>query len=253
VETRLQKVWGRGEAAVNGWLSIPSSVTAELVASQGYDTITIDLQHGLIDYQTALGMMQAVRAAGDATVIARPPWNEPGIIMKLLDAGALGILCPMVNNRTDAEALVASCFYAPKGYRSVGPTRALMVYGGNYVKEANDAVVTLAMIETREAFEKVEEIASTPGLSGLYIGPSDLAQSLGYTVHMDPTGEEMLAAIDRIRDAAKGAGKKASMHCMMPDYARQMVKRGFDFVTLGNDMRMLTAELAARVAAFRQA
>jgi 4-hydroxy-2-oxoheptanedioate aldolase len=253
METRLQKVWERGEAAVNGWLSIPSSVTAELVAGQGYDTITIDLQHGLIDYQTALGMMQAVKAAGDATVIARPPWNEPGIIMKLLDAGALGILCPMVNNRADAEALVASCLYAPKGYRSVGPTRALMVYGGNYLKEADDAIITLAMIETLEAFENVEEIASTPGLSGLYIGPSDLAQSLGYPVHMDPTGEEMLAAIDRIRDAAKGSGKKAGMHCMMPDYARQMVERGFDFVTLGNDMRMLTAELGARVAAFRRA
>jgi 4-hydroxy-2-oxoheptanedioate aldolase len=252
METRLQRVWAREEAAVNGWLSIPSSVTAELVASQGYDTITVDLQHGLIDYQAALGMMQAVRAAGDATVIARPPWNEPGIIMKLLDAGALGILCPMVNNRADAEALVASCFYAPKGGRSVGPTRALMVYGGNYMKEANEAVTTLAMIETQEAFENADEIASTPGLSGLYIGPSDLAQSLGHPVEVDPTSEAMLAAIDRIRDAAKGAGKKAGMHCMMPDYARQMVQRGFDFVTLGNDMRMLTAELGARVTAFRQ-
>jgi 4-hydroxy-2-oxoheptanedioate aldolase len=251
METRLGRVWGRGEAAVNGWLSIPSTVTAEMVARQDYDTITVDLQHGLIDYQMALPMMQAIGAASDATVIARPPWLEPGIIMKLLDAGALGILCPMINTPADAEALVRACHYAPKGYRSVGPTRALMVYGPSYMQEANQAVVTLAMIETAQALENVEAIARTPGLSALYIGPSDLAQSLGHPIQMDPTDPLVMAAIDRILAAAKAAGIKAGMHCMMPDYARQMAARGFDFVTLGNDVRMLTAELAARVGAFR--
>jgi 4-hydroxy-2-oxoheptanedioate aldolase len=251
METRLGRVWGRGEAAVNGWLSIPSTVTAEMVARQDYDTITVDLQHGLIDYQMALPMMQAIGAASDATVIARPPWLEPGIIMKLLDAGALGILCPMINTPADAEALVRACHYAPKGYRSVGPTRALMVYGPSYMQEANQAVVTLAMIETAQALENVEAIARTPGLTALYIGPSDLAQSLGHPIQMDPTDPLVMAAIDRILAAAKAAGIKAGMHCMMPDYARQMAARGFDFVTLGNDVRMLTAELAARVGAFR--
>jgi 4-hydroxy-2-oxoheptanedioate aldolase len=251
MRTRLQEVWSRGAVAVNGWLSIPSTVTAEMVARQDYDTITIDLQHGLIDYQMALPMMQAVAAASDATVIARPPWNEPGIIMKLLDAGALGILCPLVNTPADAEALVRTCRYAPAGIRSVGPTRAMMVYGANYIQEANDAVITLAMIETAQALDNVEAIARTPGLSALYIGPSDLAQSLGHPIRVDPTDAPVMAAIDRIREAAKAAGIKAGMHCMMPDYARQMAARGFDFVTLGNDARMLTAELAARVGAFR--
>ena len=102
--TRIEKIWDEGGTAVNGWLSIPSSVTAELVARQGYDSVVVDLQHGLIDYQTALGMMQGINAASDATVIARPPWNEPGIIMKCLDAGAWGILCPMINTPADAEA-----------------------------------------------------------------------------------------------------------------------------------------------------
>jgi 4-hydroxy-2-oxoheptanedioate aldolase len=251
VDTRLRAVWRRGQAAVNGWLSIPSTVTAELVARQDYDSITVDLQHGLIDYQCALTMMQAVNAAGDATVIARPPWLEPGIIMKLLDAGAWGILCPMINTPADAEALVRTCHYAPKGYRSVGPTRAMMIYGSSYIQGANDVVVTLAMIETSEALDNVEAIARTPGLGGLYIGPSDLAQSLGYPIQIDPTGPDVMAAIERILAAAKAAGIKAGMHCMMPDYARQMAKKGFDFVTLGNDVRMLSAELAARVGAFR--
>ncbi len=249
--TRLERVWSEGKTAVNGWLSIPSSVTAELVARQGYDSIVIDLQHGLIDYQTALTMMQAIDAGSDATVIGRPPWNEPSIIMKLLDAGAWGILCPLINNRADAEAFVGACRYAPRGFRSVGPTRAMMTFGPDYIERANDHVVTLAMIETREAFDNVEEIAATPGLTGLYIGPADLAQSLGYPVELDPTGEGMLAAIEHIRDAATAAGKKAGMHCMMPAYARDMADRGFDFVTLGNDFRMLTAELQARVRAFR--
>jgi len=249
--TRLERVWREGKAALNGWLAIPSPVTAELVARQDYDSIVIDLQHGLIDYQAALGMMQAIQAGSDATIIARPPWNEPGIIMKLLDAGAWGILCPMVNNRKDAEALVGTCKYAPDGFRSVGPTRAMMAYGADYVGKANDHVVTLAMIETREAFDKVDEIAATPGLTGLYVGPSDLAQSLGYPVALDPTVTETMAAVERIRDAAKRAGIRAGMHCMAADYAREMAERGFDFVTLGNDFRMLTAELGARVKAFR--
>jgi 4-hydroxy-2-oxoheptanedioate aldolase len=252
METRLARVWREGRTAVNGWLSIPSTVTAEMVALQDYDTITVDLQHGLIDYQTALTMIQAINAASDATVIVRPPWNEPGIIMKALDAGAWGILCPMVNNRADAEALIHACHYAPKGGRSVGPTRAMMTYGPSYIQDANDHVVTLAMIETREAVENVLEIAKTPGLTALYIGPSDLAQSLGYPIQIDPTGDDTLAAVDRIRDAAKTAGIKAGMHCMEAAYARQMVERGFDFVTLGNDVRMLTAELGRRVKAFRE-
>jgi 4-hydroxy-2-oxoheptanedioate aldolase len=249
--TRMQRVWERGDAVLNGWLSIPSTVTAEMVARQDYDAIVVDLQHGLIDYQTALAMIQAIEAASDATVIGRPPWNEPGIIMKLLDAGAWGILCPMINNPADAEALVRACHYAPRGFRSVGPTRAMMVYGPSYIQDANRHVITLAMIETREAFDKVEAIARTPDLSGLYIGPSDLAQSLGYPIQLDPTGADTMAAIERILGAAKAAGIKAGMHCMMPDYARAMVDKGFDFVTLGNDVRMLTAEVAARVGAFR--
>jgi 4-hydroxy-2-oxoheptanedioate aldolase len=249
--TRVQRVWERGEAVLNGWLSIPSTVTAEIVARQDYDSIVVDLQHGLIDYQMALTMMQAIGAASDATVIARPPWLEPGIIMKLLDAGAWGILCPMINKPDDAEALVRACHYAPRGFRSVGPTRAVMAYGPSYIQDANRHVITLAMIETREALDNVEAIARTPDLSGLYIGPSDLAVSLGLPVQVDSTNPDLMAAIDRIRNAAKSAGIKAGMHCMMPDFARGMVERGFDFVTLGNDVRMLTAEVAERVNAFR--
>jgi 4-hydroxy-2-oxoheptanedioate aldolase len=127
----------------------------------------------------------------------------------------------------------------------------MMMHGPAYIQGANDVVITLAMIETREALDNVEAIAATPNLTGLYIGPSDLAQSLGYPIQMDPTGADVMAAIERILAAAKAAGVKAGMHCMMSDYARAMAKKGFDFVTLGNDFRMLSVELAARVGAFR--
>jgi 4-hydroxy-2-oxoheptanedioate aldolase len=251
MDTRLRQVWARGEVALNGWLSIPSSVTAELVARHDYDSIVVDLQHGLIDYQTALTMMQAIGAASDATIIGRPPWLEPGIIMKLLDAGAWGILCPLINTPDDAARFVGACKFAPEGYRSVGPTRAMMAYGPRYIQESNPVVVTLAMIETREALGNAEAIARTPGLDALYIGPSDLAQSLGHPIAMDPTDAPVMAAIEQILKAAKAAGIRAGMHCMMPDYARQMAAKGFDFVTLGNDFRMLAAEAAARVGAYR--
>jgi 4-hydroxy-2-oxoheptanedioate aldolase len=252
MDTRLRQVWARGGVALNGWLSIPSTVTAEIVAQQDYDSIVVDLQHGLIDYHDALPMIQAIAAAGDATVIGRPPWLEPGIIMKLLDAGAWGILCPLVNTPDDAKALVRACKYAPEGMRSVGPTRAMMAYGPTYIQEANPVVVTMAMIETKEALANVEAIAATPGLDALYIGPSDLAQSIGHPIAMDPTDAPVMSAIETILGAAKAAGIKAGMHCMMPDYARSMAAKGFDFVTLANDARMLAAEAAARVGAYRR-
>jgi 4-hydroxy-2-oxoheptanedioate aldolase len=127
----------------------------------------------------------------------------------------------------------------------------MMIHGPSYIEGANDVVITLAMIETEEALDNVEAIARTPDLTGLYIGPSDLAQSLGYPIQVDPTGTDVMAAIERILAAAKAAGIKAGMHCMMPGYAREMADKGFDFVTLGNDVRMLSAELAARVGKFR--
>ena len=160
--TKLHDIWAAGKPAVNGWCSIPSTVTAEMMSLNDFDSLTIDLQHGLVDYQTALTMLQAMNASG-ITPLARVPWNEPGIIMKLLDAGALGIICPMVNTPEEAQQFVSTMRYAPNGSRSSGPTRAAMIHGANYHFEADDALVSLAMVETVEALENVEKIAATEG------------------------------------------------------------------------------------------
>ena len=250
LKTKLRDTWNAGQGGVNAWLSTPSPVTAEVTGQAGFDSVTIDLQHGLNDYQAALSMLQAL-AASDSTPMARVPWLEPGIIMKLLDAGALGIVCPMVNTRADAERLVRYASYAPAGTRSFGPTRAMLVYGADYVSKANDAVITLAMVETAEALGNVEEIAKTPGLTGVYIGPSDLALSMGHAPKLDPDEPAVVEAIGRILDACKGAGIRCGIHCLAPSYAKRMLGMGFDLVTLGSDIRLYGAACASALAETR--
>ena len=235
--TKLHDVWNAGKPVVNGWCSIPSTVTAEMMSLNDFDSLTIDLQHGLVDYQTALSMLQAMNASG-ITPLARVPWNEPGIIMKLLDAGALGIICPMVNTPQEAEQFVATMRYAPNGVRSSGPTRAAMVHGANYHFEADDALVSLAMVETVEALENVEKIATTDGLTGIYIGPSDLAVSMGYAPGLDRNEDDVDAAIGRILAACKSARIKSAIHCLSPHYLKSTFDRGFDLATLATDIRL---------------
>jgi 4-hydroxy-2-oxoheptanedioate aldolase len=240
MQNKLRALWKDNASAVNAWLGIPSPVTAEIVSRQGFDSITVDLQHGINDYASAVAMFQAM-SAGDATVMARVPWLEPGIIMKLLDAGALGIICPMINTAADAEQFVRYCRYAPDGDRSFGPVRAGMLHGPAYVKEANGSIISLAMVETAQALAEVSNIAKTPGLTGVYIGPSDLGLSLGYEAKLDQTEPVVVDAIKRILEAARTAGIKAGIHCLAPAYARDMLALGFDLVTMGTDIRLFTA------------
>ncbi len=250
MNSRLHDVWNAGRGAINGWLSIPSTVTAEIAALQDYDSLTIDLQHGLVDYQAALSLMQAVHGHGK-TVLARVPWNEPGIIMKLLDGGALGIICPMINTAEEAERFVGACQYAPRGYRSSGPTRAGLIYP-DYFKSANDTVVTLAMIETVQAVENLDAILKTPKLTGVYVGPGDLAVSMGKPPALDHTDPEMVEVIDGVLAKVKAAGLKCGMHCLNPPFMADAVRKGFDFVTLSSDVRLMTAAQAEGVGEFRK-
>jgi 4-hydroxy-2-oxoheptanedioate aldolase len=250
MQNKLRNLWNEDASAINAWLGIPSTITAEIISRQGYDAITIDMQHGINDYSSAVPMLQAM-AASDATLMVRVPWLEPGIIMKLLDAGALGIICPMVNTPADAERFVRYCRYAPDGDRSFGPVRAGLLHGPAYVKQANESIVSLAMIETAQALGQVAEIARTPGLSGVYIGPGDLGLSLGYEAKLDQTEPVVVDAIKRILEAAKNAGIKAGIHCLAPAYAREMLGLGFDLVTVGMDIRLLTSAFAATMGEMR--
>lgn len=246
----LKDLWREGRRCVNGWCSIPSSVTAEIMALQPFDTLSVDLQHGLIDYQTALVMLQAM-SFNPAPKLARARWNEPGLIMALLDAGFTGIICPMINSAEEARRFVASCRYAPQGARSFGPTRAALAYGADYAKHANDRIVTLAMIETREALDALDDILAVDGLDAVYIGPSDLSLSLGYPPSLAPEDAEVLEAIATIRDKAKAAGRFACIHCGTPEIVRQRLGDGFDLATLSTDTRLYSAALAEKLDACR--
>ena len=177
-DNRLRTLWNADAPAVNGWLAIANSFSAEVMAHQGWDSLTIDLQHGVVDYQAMVGMLQAISTT-DTVPVVRVPWLEPGILMKALDAGAYGVICPMVNSREDAQRLVAWTTYAPRGTRSFGPVRATLYGGADYPQHANETIVTLAMIETAKALDNLDAILSVEGLDAVYIGPSDLSLALG--------------------------------------------------------------------------
>ncbi|MDB5657919.1 MAG: garL [Cypionkella sp.] len=253
IENKLKALWAEGRPAINGWCSIGNSFTAEIMAAQGFDSITIDMQHGALDYSSLLPMFQAMRASG-AVLMARVPWNEPGIVMKALDAGAYGIICPMVNTAEDAARFVSYLRYPPLGQRSFGPTRVGFAAGANYAGEANDNILAFAMIETAEALANLDAIAATPGLDGLYIGPADLTLSLTggrLPPGFDREEPEMVAAIQRILAACKANGLRAGLHCGTSEYAARAIAWGFDLTTVGGDSRFLAAAAGAAVARFR--
>jgi 4-hydroxy-2-oxoheptanedioate aldolase len=247
---KLKQIWASGGAALNGWLSIPSAASAEMMAHQGFDSLTIDLQHGLMDYSDALGMLQAISTT-DVVPMARVPWLEEGNLMKMLDAGAMAIICPMINTGAECERFVSACRYAPRGRRSHGPIRASLYAGADYLAHADQEVALLAMVETRQAVDNLDDILAVPGLDGVYIGPSDLAMSLGVKPGFDPTDTLVRGAIAKVVAATRAKGLVAGIHCGEPEFALEMVSEGFQFVTVGSDSRFMTAGARTKVAAFR--
>ncbi|CAI0802641.1 HpcH/HpaI aldolase family protein [Serratia ficaria] len=249
----IKQRWHEGETVLNGWLSIANAFSAEIMAEQGYDALTIDLQHGLIGYEAAAAMLQAMRASGVAPMV-RVPWLEPGIIMKALDAGAWGVICPMVNTAEQARALVSCVRYPPSGSRSFGPTRAVVSAGPDYGQHADEQVVCFAMIETAEALNNIDAIVATPGLDGIYIGPADLTLGLTgrkYRTGFDRDEPDVVAAIRQILAAAHRAGKKAGLHNGTAAYAAQAAEWGFDLVTVSNDVQLLRSAALTSVQQFR--
>jgi len=236
----LRTLWKSGGAAVNGWLAIPNSFSAETMAHQGWDSLTIDLQHGMIDYQAMVPMLQAISTTPVVPVV-RVPWLEPGILMKSLDAGAYGVICPMVNTREDAQKLVAWTHYAPRGTRSFGPVRALLYGGADYPQHANDTIVTFAMIETAQALDNLDEILGVAGLDAIYIGPSDLSLALGCTPTFDDVDPPAAEAIAHVLERAKAHGLVAGIHNGSPEAALKRIEMGFQFVTVSSDARLMAA------------
>ena len=251
-KNKLKEIFKSGKFAVNGWLQIPNSFTAELMANQNWDSLTLDMQHGVIDYPNAVGMLQAISTT-KVVPMARVNWNEPGQIMKILDAGAYGIICPMVSNKIEAEKFVKACMYPPDGYRSYGPIRGLVYGGPDYADEANNEILKFAMIETKESLENLDEIMKTPGLDGIYIGPADLSLAIGQKPSFDKLeGDPVYDVIMKILEHAKKNKLIAGIQNGQPEYAEKMIKKGFQLVTIGSDQRYMTAASKAALSKLKK-
>jgi 4-hydroxy-2-oxoheptanedioate aldolase len=246
----LRQLHAEGKPTLGGWLSIPSSVSAEIAAHAGFDWLCIDMQHGLIDYSSAVPMLQAISTT-DAVPIVRVPWNEPGIIMKALDAGAYGVIIPMVNTRAEAEAAAGACHYAPRGYRSYGPLRAAIYAGRNYFDNADDTVLCIPMIETKQALENVDEILGTSGVDACYVGPADLSVSLGLPPRQDHDGGPFTEALETVVAACKRHGVVPGVHAGTTATALKRIAQGFRFIEMCADAESLARTSAADLKAVR--
>jgi 4-hydroxy-2-oxoheptanedioate aldolase len=236
---RLRGKLEAGEPAFGLWAGIPSSITPELAGLAGYDYVCVDLQHGLNTEATLVSMFQAAQAGG-AVPLARLAWNEPWLIMRALDLGAAGVILPLIDSAAEAARAVEACRYPPHGKRSYGPVRAELVVGSTSPDELGNDALCIAMIETRDGLDNLDEIAATPGLDGLYIGPSDLSLALGLpprAVAVDP-GEDRQAladAIERVHDACTANGLIPGMHCAAGQAAAKYADAGFKLITVGVD------------------
>jgi len=240
---KIKQKWQAGQWVSLGWLSVSHGFTAEVMARQGFDALCVDLQHGTAEMRDVAPLLQAISQT-DTVPVVRVAWNEPAAIMKALDLGAYGIIVPLVNTAAEAAMAVAACRYPPVGMRSNGPVRAVHYGGGDYVAKANDEIVVMAMIETKEGLANLEAICATPGLDAVYIGPADLSFALGLPPRGDNPDPLHLATCDKILAAAHKAGIKCVMHCASAAFAAGAVKRGFDMI-------MLTSDLACMIAGAR--
>lgn len=245
---RLKQKLHNEEAVVNGWLSIPSSYSAEVMGHQGFDSVTVDLQHGMIGFEAAISMLQAISAT-PAVPMARVSRNDPALIMQLLDAGAYGIICPMISSSEEAGAFVAACRYPPLGERSFGPARGLLYGGSDYFLQANTELLTFGMIETREGYESLDAILAVDGLTGVYVGPNDLALAFGQRPSAEPDDPEVAQAIVHVAQRARAASKIAGIFCSSGEAASRRIGEGFMVVTPGNDVGLLSAAAKRAVAA----
>jgi 4-hydroxy-2-oxoheptanedioate aldolase len=238
VSDPVRRRWAAGEAAFNAWSTFPGVTSATILANAGFDAVTVDLQHGEAGFDGLGETVEAIERAG-AVPFVRLPWNDPGSIMRALDLGARGLICPMVNTAEEAEAFVRFCRYPPRGSRSYGPVRSTFGTAREQTEAANVAVLAFAQIETSKGFANVEAICGTEGLDGVYVGPADLSLTLGFDGFADLGAPEMGDALSRILDAAASTGVAPGIHSPTADQAIEMVEAGFTFVGAAGDRELL--------------
>jgi len=235
------------EPSVGYWVVLDSPVSTERIARLGYDYVALDAQHGLIGYNGMLTGLMAIDASGQAAGVVRVEANNATAIGKALDAGAVAVIVPLVDNAQDAADAVKYAKYPPHGIRSYGPMRSALRVGP-VPAESDATTMVFAMIETPGGLENVEEIAAVQGLDGLYVGPSDLALAIGAAFPGDPAiKEEFEAALKRVSAAAQQSGIAAGIHNANGELAQQRLGEGYTFATVASDLTHLEATAAAHL------
>lgn len=248
----LRSRWQAGGITIGTSIALPSPLAAEALSHLGFDCLTVDMQHGALDDGDMQRLLLAM-AGSECVPFVRVPWCEPAAIMRALDAGALGLFCPLIETVEQARRFVGACFYAPSGYRSIGPLHAAARYGADYVDAVAPHVLPFAMIESRAGLESAQAIAAVEGLAGLYVGTSDLSLDMGFGPRFDPGQPEMAEALRRIEAAARAAGKIPAIHVVEPAHVAPMAALGYRHILLGNDLRLLLQGAGAALTALRDA
>ena len=237
--------------SIVAWLASPDPLAAERVARAGYAAVALDQQHGAIDEHDALRLLQAITLTGSPAIV-RVAWNLPHLVMKALDLGAWGVIAPMLEGPEDVRRLVSACRYPPQGERSFGPTRGAALAAPYTPALANEQVVPIAMIETRSALERIDEILAVDGLGGVFVGPADLSQALGGPPGVDFDAGPVVAAIRHVAESARAHGVPAGIYTRTSAYAQRMFELGYTFATVGSTLdliddgaRALLADLTA--------
>jgi 4-hydroxy-2-oxoheptanedioate aldolase len=236
-----------GETVHTGWCGLGLPLVAELIARVGFPAVTLDQQHGLYTMETTAAGIAAVHMAGAAPMV-RVPLGDFAVVSRVLDFGAEGVIAPMINTPEDAHAFAAAAKYPPLGERSSGPLRALLLNDmelTDYVAQANDLVVTFAMIETRKALSNLDAILATPGIDAVFVGPSDLSLALSDGKTLDPHSKDVDAAVSEIGKAAARAGKMAGAYTANAERANELAARGFRFLAVASDTAFVRAGTAA--------
>jgi 4-hydroxy-2-oxoheptanedioate aldolase len=248
-KNRLRELFAQDRPAFAGWMSFDSAYAAEVVASCGFDAVVIDGQHGMAGFETQLRMLQALSHTA-AVPVVRVSHNSLAEVNRALDAGAYGVICPLVNSAAEAAQFARACRYPLNGMageRSMGPARGLLYGGADYPERANAEILALAMIETGAGLDALDAIAATPNLDGLFVGPTDLGIALGLgpaASHEHPVLAEALARIAR---ACQAHGRVAGIWCSSAEMGRAMVALGYRFVVPGHDAMCLKAEFTRRL------
>jgi 4-hydroxy-2-oxoheptanedioate aldolase len=251
--TSLAERLRAGSPVLTAWCGIPEPAIAGLLAREAFDAVTLDMQHGAIDFAATLRAIPLVAAAGKAA-IARIPVGDFATASRLLDAGASAVIAPMINTVEDARRFGSHVKFPPLGERSWGPHAALALTGlqpGDYFAKANELTTAFAMVETREALAIVDDILAAPGIDGVFIGPSDLSIALSGGRGVNPGSPEVEHALDHVLARAKAAGKLVAVYATTGERAAELARRGFHLVALASDTSFLRAGAQAALKAAR--